>query len=118
MGYIANLKPAKQRARFRRGALDSLGRRDILIAWGEEATTKSRLVYTYVFDYDFMAENVVFNLYKQPKSDLENSSEIESGISLLNRLVKSRVETLDKQPRDPKPEEKLTVLLISLPTNI
>jgi hypothetical protein len=113
VGYIANLKPAKQRARFGRGALDSLGRRDIPIAWGEEATTKSRPVYPHEFDCDFMAENVVFTPYGQPKSDPENPLEIESGISLLSRLVKSRVETPEGQPRDPKPEEKLTFLLIS-----
>lgn len=39
-----------------------------------------------------MAENVIFTPYGQPKSDPENPLEIESGISLLSRLVKSRVE--------------------------
>ncbi|KAH6719523.1 hypothetical protein BKA61DRAFT_571527 [Leptodontidium sp. MPI-SDFR-AT-0119] len=89
MSYIANLKPAKERARFRRGALDSLGRRDILITWGEVATTKSRLVHPHEFNCDFIAENVVFTPYRQPKSDPGNPLEIESGISLLSRLVKN-----------------------------
>lgn len=81
-------------------------------------TTKSRLVYLYEFNYDFIVENVVFTLYRQLKSDPGNPLEIESGISLLSKLVKSRVETPEGQLRDLKPEEKLTFLLISLFANI
>lgn len=103
----------QKRTRFLRGALESCHRQDIPVAWGEKATTKPRPVASFEFDCDFMAKDVVFTPYGQPKSNPENSLEIESGITLLSRLVKSIIETPDGQPRNPRPEEKLNFLLIS-----
>jgi len=112
VGIIANFHPAQIRASHLLWVLDSLGRRDIVIAWGEKATTNSRSVPSK-FDCNLLAENVIFTPYGEPKSNPNDPAEIESGISLLNRLVKGIVETPDGQPRDPRPEEQLTYLLIS-----
>jgi len=113
VGVIANLYPADKRSLYGRRALDDFGRRDIPIAWGEKATTRDRPIRRNQFPCDFMAENIVFTPYGQPKSDPNDPAEIESGISLLVRLVKGIVETPNGQPRTPEPKEKLHFLLVS-----
>ena len=118
MVVIINLEPAQLRTRFGRAALDYLHRWDIPVAWGEKATTKNRSVRFSQFDCDFVSGNIFFTPYGQPKSDLTDPAEIESGISFLDRLVKGIVETPDSQPKTPKPQEKLTYLLISSLTDI
>jgi hypothetical protein len=70
-------------------------------------------VHSYKIKSKFIAENVIFTPYGQPKNDPENFAEIESGISALSRLVKSIVEMPEGQLQEPRPKEKLTIVLIS-----
>jgi hypothetical protein len=94
LGFIAKLMPAKERAKFGRGALDTLGLEDIPIATGtsgfpEKAHRKHKLL-PYEFDCDFMVNN-------------DNVGGEGSGEILLEKLC--------KEAR--KPENKLTLVLIS-----
>ncbi|KAJ9629334.1 hypothetical protein H2203_001707 [Taxawa tesnikishii (nom. ined.)] len=54
-GYVANLMPARERARFARGALDSLGLQQIPVGCGLSAATKQHRAAPYEFDTPFMA---------------------------------------------------------------
>jgi inosine-uridine nucleoside N-ribohydrolase len=94
LGFIANLMPADKRARFGRGALDSLGLQNIPIAKGTSGFPKSaRRKHTelaYEFDCDFMAED-------------DSVTKEGGGEDLLYKLC------LDVKT----PQDKLTLVLIS-----
>jgi len=62
-GYVANLLPARERARFGRGALDTLGLTEVPIAVGEAASTEQHKVGPHEFSTcQFMApEDAVFD---------------------------------------------------------
>lgn len=94
LGFVANLNPAKKRARFGRGALDRLDLNDIPIATGTsgfpDKTDKKHKELDYEFECNFMAED------NDPKILLE-------GQVLLKQLC--------EEARDKK--EKFTLVLIS-----
>jgi hypothetical protein len=96
LGFIANLMPADKRARFGRGALDSLGLQNIPIAKGTSGFPKSaRRKHTelaYEFDCDFMAE-------------ADSVTEEGGGELLLLKLCQDAVKGESK--------DKLTLVLIS-----
>jgi len=111
-GFIANLHPPQDRARFGRGCLDLLGLHEIPIAWGEEAAADPKK-RTPPKNYEFplsepyfkpiWGKEPVFTPYDQDKS---SDTEIESGVRLLDRHVNERLPNDSKKP-------KLTLLLIS-----
>jgi hypothetical protein len=88
-GFVANLQPAQERARFGRGALDHLGLRNVPIAVGSRGSIKEHKVASYEFeDCPFMA----------PKS-----TKFEDGQVLLERIFKTAV----------REQRKLTLVLLS-----
>ncbi|KAF4630716.1 hypothetical protein G7Y89_g7424 [Cudoniella acicularis] len=95
MGFIANLMPAMDRARFGRGALDELDLQLIPIARGTsgfpESGFKKHKILDYEFDCDFMADQDDPRLVTQKGEDL------------LLRLCQDAIRSGDK----------LTLLLIS-----
>ena len=94
LGFIANLMPAEKRAQFGRGALDSLGLRDIPIAQGTSgfppSARRKHTELAYEFDCDFMAKD-------------ERVSNGNGGDRLLCRLCDDAI----------KSQQKLTLVLIS-----
>ena len=100
-GFIANLMPAGQRARFGRGALDSLGLQSIPIAKGTSGFPKSAQrkhnELSYEFDCDFMAED-------------NDAFKDGGGEKLLFDLCEEAC-----RPKDPKnpQDHKITLVLIS-----
>ena len=94
MGFIANLMPANDRAQFGRGALDTLGLRDIPIATGTsgfpEKAHRKHEVLPYEFDCNFMVND-------------DRVGGDGSGEKLLKKLCEEAH----------GPSDKLTILLIS-----
>jgi hypothetical protein len=96
IAFVANLMPAFERARFGRGALDSLCRPDIPIAAGTsgfpDGAEKKHVQLAYEFDCNFMA-----------RKDDERLAKVGSGLDLLHQVC--------EEAR--KNGEKLTLVLIS-----
>jgi hypothetical protein len=119
VGFITNLHPSQERAKFGRGCLDSLGLVGVPLAWGEEAqadASRRKQPEEYEFpkknDYfsSIYAEDAIFTPYDEDRSSQTEKVEIESGVRLLDRLVYERI-----QPRSNCQPAKgpLTFLLIS-----
>ncbi len=114
IGFIANLHPPKVRAQFGRGCLDSLGLEDIPICWGEEAEadlSKREDPQPWEFpDTVFKllwAKDATFTPYGRDKKVEADQHEIQSGVKFLDRIVKEKIESREKD------SPKLTFLLIS-----
>lgn len=111
-GFVANLDPAKDRAAYGRGALDSLGLQDIPIAWGEDATIVPDKVAKYEFKYPFEPKDITF---LQAKENPRNLREIQTGFDLLDQCVTEKWREEDTSQEKP---QGLTFLLISSLTDI
>ncbi|KAK0111217.1 hypothetical protein ONS95_001591 [Cadophora gregata] len=90
-GFVANLKPAEERALFGRGALDSLGRSDLPIGIGSIGDAQRQL-NNYLHEFDNTEDFIA------PKS-----TKLPQGQELLKKIF---TESLAK-------DKKLTVLTIS-----
>jgi len=119
-GFVANLHPAKDRARFGRGCLDSLGLEDIPICWGEQAHASSdtlQEIKEWEFPYgkpwfpeNFSAKReMTFTPYGKNKKDPADHFEIESGVNFLERIIDETIAARKVDTSVPK----LTFLLIS-----
>ena len=118
MGFIANLHPSRERAKFGRGCLDYLGLEDIPICWGEKAEANPSKIrdpspwefpYNNAYFKDFSAHKVSFTPYDQDKMSVADHDEIESGINFLERIIQEKVEAREKDSTVPK----FTFLLLS-----
>ncbi|CZT09299.1 uncharacterized protein RAG0_14097 [Rhynchosporium agropyri] len=89
-GFVANLMPADRRALFGRGALDSLGRKDIPVARGTVGDAKRQL-NNYLHEFDNTERFIA-----------DAKTELEDGQDLLARIFTERSR-----------ETKITVLTIS-----
>ena len=119
VGFITNLHPPQERAKFGRGCLDSLGLEDVPLAWGEEGQAdasrrKAPEEYEFPHKYSYFssiyAKDAIFTPYGKEKSNQSKKVEIESGVKLLDRLV---YESLPPQPKGHPRKSPLTFLLIS-----
>jgi hypothetical protein len=114
-GFIANLMPAIDRAKYGRGALDLLGLKDVPIAWGEKASETDHCVHDYEFDCDFIPGDIT--IFPQDHMNITNPArhEIEPGYSLFERLVKftPRSENCRSTAENANPRNKLTLVLLS-----
>lgn len=99
LGFIANLEPAKERTRFGRGALDSLGLKTIPIARGTSGFPNSSEPRHRRLDYEFKCDFMA----NEDEPRLVEFIEEGSGEQLLRRLCLDAVNT----------GQKLTLMLIS-----
>ena len=119
IGFIANLWPARERAKFGRGCLDYLGLHDIPICWGTEAhsdpkkhTDPSEWEFPYEqewFKDTFSVPDPIFTHFDMPKTNPGDHNEIESGVSFLERVIKQKITLREVDKTVPK----FTFLLIS-----
>ncbi|EPE31739.1 Nucleoside hydrolase [Glarea lozoyensis ATCC 20868] len=104
LGFIANLEPAKDRARFGRGALDLLGLPDMRIVQGTRGFDDTKpekerhRVEDYEFDCAFMSSDTDPRFFSE-----ENPKERLCGQSLLRTLLQNAKTA----------GQKLTLLLLS-----
>ena len=98
--FIANFEPARKRALYGRGALDSLGLHDVPIGVGTKASTKDYEEYCYEFEAPFMPDEKTFTPNKK--------NFFEDGFELLDQVFDQAIEE----------DQKLICVLISSLTDI